>query len=99
MSWSRALIWTVKFDDRARKELRKLDQTVQHSILQYLRVRIATKEDPRRFGKQLSKDMSGLWRYRIDNFRVICTMKDDRLIVLVLRVGHRSTVYKKSLNH
>jgi mRNA interferase RelE/StbE len=96
-SWSRTLIWTIKFDDRARKELRKLDQTTQHSILKYLRERIATKDDPRRFGKQLSADMSGLWRYRIGDYRVICTIQDECLFVLVLRVGHRGKVYTKGI--
>ena len=59
------MIWKVEFDERARKELRKLDPQAQANILSYLRTRIATHEDPRRFGDPLRKNMSGFWKYRI----------------------------------
>lgn len=87
------MTWTVEWDDRARKELRKLDHLAQREILGYLRDRIATDEDPRRFGKQLLRDMKGLWRYRIGNYRLICSIEDLRLVVLVVKAGHRSKVY------
>lgn len=88
------MTWTVEFDDAAAKELRKLDRQAQQEILRYLRERIATDEDPRRFGKPLSRDMAGLWRYRVRNYRMICQIEDDKLIVLVLRVGHRKGIYE-----
>jgi len=56
------LIWIVEFDDAATKELRKLDRQAQQEILRYFRKRIATDEDPRRFGKSLPRDLTGLWR-------------------------------------
>ncbi len=88
------MTWTVEFDDAAAKELRKLDKQTQSEILRYLRERIATDEDPRRFGKPLSRELTGLWRYRVRNYRMICTIEDDKLIVLVLRVGHRKDIYE-----
>lgn len=54
------MIWKVEFDDAAVKELRKLDYPIQQEILRYFRERIATEEDPRRFGKQLTHNLSGL---------------------------------------
>jgi mRNA interferase RelE/StbE len=87
------LIWKVEWDDRARKELRKLDTQVQRDILQYLRKRIATKENPKRFGKGLMYDKYGLWRYRIRDYRIICRIYEDELIVLIIKVGHRKNVY------
>lgn len=87
------MTWSVEFDDAAAKELRKLDRQIQKDILRYLRERIATNEDPRRFGKPLSGDMVGLWRYRVRNYRMICNIQDDKLIVLVLRVNHRKSIY------
>jgi len=83
------LTWIVKWDDRARKELRKLDKSLQKEVLAYLRERIAVNSDPRRFGKPLSYDKRGLWRYRIQNARVICRIEDDTLFVLVVRIGYR----------
>jgi len=86
--------WIVEFDDAARKELRKLDRQSQQDILRYLRERIATDEDPRRFGKSLSRELAGLWRYRIQNYRIVCNIEDQKLTVLVIRVGHRKDVYE-----
>jgi mRNA interferase RelE/StbE len=88
------MTWKVEFDDAARKELRKLDRQAQQTILRYLRERIATDDDPRRFGKALARELAGLWRYRIQNYRLICHIEDQTLIVLVLRVGHRKDVYE-----
>lgn len=87
------MTWTVEFDDRAAKDLRKLDRQAQRDILRYLRERIATDEDPRRFGRPLSGNFAGLWRYRIRDYRLICNIEDDRLVVLVLHAGHRRDVY------
>ena len=88
------MTWTVEFDDAAAKELRKLDRQAQIDILHYFRERIATDEDPRRFGKPLSGDLAGLWRYRMRDYRMICNIEDDKLIVLVVRVAHRKDVYE-----
>jgi len=88
------LTWSVEFDDAAAKELRRLDRQAQHLILSYFRERIATREDPRRFGKPLSGDLAGLWSCRVRNYRMICIVEDDKLVVLVLRVGHRKDAYK-----
>jgi mRNA interferase RelE/StbE len=62
-------------------------------ILRYLRQRIATEEDPRRFGKALTGDLAGLWRYRIGDHRLIAAFEEDRLTVVVPRLGHRRKVY------
>lgn len=87
------MTWSVEFDDAAAKELRKLDRQAQQEILRYFRERVATEEDPRRFGKPLSRDLAGFWRYRVRNYRMICSIEDSRLINLVLRVGHRKDIY------
>ena len=68
-------MWRVELEDAAAKELRKLDRQVQQDILQYLRSRIATEEDPRRFGKPLTRELAGLWRYRVRDYRIICNKK------------------------
>jgi mRNA interferase RelE/StbE len=87
------LDWTIEFDERAIKELKKLGHEARRKVVGYLEKRIAGKENPRRFGKALSGDKAGLWRYRVDDYRVICRIEDQTMIVLVVRVGHRSEVY------
>lgn len=86
--------WTVEFDDRARRELRKLGVATQQTILRYLRERIAGAEDPRQFGKPLRKNLAGLWRYRVGDYRLICRIEENRLLVFVIKVGHRREVYE-----
>ena len=88
------MIWKIEWDDRARRELRRLDPSVQRDILAFMRQRIAVDDDPRRYGKRLRQEMHGLWRYRVGNHRIICRIEEDRVVVLVVKVGHRKKVYK-----
>jgi mRNA interferase RelE/StbE len=88
-----ATAWRVEFDRDAARELRKLGKPAQREVLRYLRKRIATTDDPRRFGKAMTKDFKGLWRYRVGAYRMVARIDEDRFLVLVLTVGHRREVY------
>ena len=88
------MTWNIEWDDRARKELRKLDSPVQKEILNYLRLRVIESNNPRVFGQGLSGNKAGLWRYRMGNYRIICRIEDDIFVVLVIGVGHRREVYE-----
>ena len=90
---SRGPVWRVEFDRDAARDLRKLGKPAQHEILRYLRTRIATAEDPRRFGRALTRDLKGLWRYRVGDYRIVAKIEDDCFIVLVVTIGHRREVY------
>lgn len=85
--------WSYSFDERALRELQKLDRQAQRDIVAYLDKRIAGPGDPRRFGKPLRPELAGLWRYRVRDYRLICQIQDQRLLVLVVSVGHRKNVY------
>ena len=85
--------WAYSFDERALRELQKLDRQAQRDILAYLDKRVAGTEDPRRFGKPLRATLTGLWRYRVRDYRLICQIQDQQLLVLVVSVGHRKDVY------
>ena len=87
------MAWTIEYDYRALKDLKKLDRTIQQEILDYMDTRVATAEHPRRFGKPLRASKLGLWRYRVRDYRIICEFQENRLVVLVVAVGHRSTIY------
>jgi mRNA interferase RelE/StbE len=86
--------WRVEFDPDGLEDLRRLDRSVQRSVLKYVRERLATPEDPRRFGKPLSGGLKNLWRYRVGDFRLVCDIREDQLAVLILRIGHRRNVYE-----
>jgi len=86
--------WTINWSDDARKQLRKLDKKLQLQIQKYLSERVATANHPHDFGKPLRHDKYGLWRYRVNDARVVCQIHDKELLILVLRVGHRKNVYE-----
>lgn len=88
------MTWTVEWDARARRELWRLDHSAQREILRFFRERIMTDEDPRRFGRPLRHELRGLWRYCVGTYRMASRIEDDRVVVLVLAVGHRSTLYR-----
>jgi len=85
--------WTIEFDASAQKALRKIDRVWQQRIVAHLE-EIATLPDPRSRGKALSGNMSGLWRYRVGDYRLVCQLHDDVLIVRVVKIGHRRNVYE-----
>jgi mRNA interferase RelE/StbE len=87
------LTWLIKFDQRATKELKKLDQVAQKRIIAYLKKQVAVQNNPRLFGKSLTGDKQGLWRYRVGDYRIICDLLDEEVTVLVIKVGHRQSVY------
>jgi mRNA interferase RelE/StbE len=89
------LAWTIEFDKRAQRDLAKLDKQVQREIQRYLDYRIAPSDDPKSFGHALVNDLSGVWRYRVRDYRILCRIEAERLVVLVIEIGHRSTVYKR----
>lgn len=88
------MVWQVNWEVRASRELLKLDKPTQREILRYLDERVAAKKDPRTFGSALTGDLSGLWRYRVQDYRIVCRITDEKLIVLVIHVGHRRQIYK-----
>jgi mRNA interferase RelE/StbE len=88
------VLWVYRFDDRALKELRRLDSKAQEQILRYCEKRLVGKIAPRGFGHSLTGQFRGLWGYRVGDHRLICDIKDGELIILVLAVGHQSEIYR-----
>ena len=87
------MVWRIEVTDTAKKQLAKLDRQVQLEIVRYLREKIATEEDPRRHGGPLRRELLVRWKYRVGAYRLICDIQDEKILVLVLMVGHRSKVY------
>lgn len=86
-------MWKIEYDEKAVRELLKLDRQAAQRIKKYLDERIATDDDPRRFGEGLTENLAGLWKYRIGDFRVIAEIQDKKIVVLIIRIGHRRKVY------
>jgi mRNA interferase RelE/StbE len=90
------LAWSVEFDAGAAKELRKLDPAVARHIVVFLRKRVAVLDDVRSTGEALRGDTRGeFWKYRLGDYRIVARIVDQRLVVIVVRIGHRREVYRK----
>lgn len=88
------MAWTIKLSDDAKRDLKKLDKPVQKRIAEFLTSRLQTFDNPRMIGKALQGNLSGLWRYRVGDFRLICRIEDNELLILVIEIGHRKDVYQ-----
>ena len=82
------MVWKIEFASKVKKQMSKLDKSDARKVLDYLKERVASQENPRVFGKELKGNLAGLWRYRVGNYRIICEIQDEKLVVLVVRVGH-----------
>lgn len=83
----------VIFDKKSEKQLGKLDSVTQKRIKKYV-LELETLENPRDKGTALVGNLSGLWRYRVGDYRLICHINDNELIILCLEITHRSEAYK-----
>lgn len=88
------MAWTIEYDEGAVRELKKLDPQIQREILDYMEKRIAKADNPRDFGKPLRHSKFGLWRYSLRDYRIICQLREAKLVVLVVAIGHRSAIYE-----
>lgn len=87
--------WTIEFTDAARKDIKKLGHAEAKRIRNFLRDRVAASSNPRQLGTALTgSQLGGLWRYRVGDYRIICELQDNRLVVLVIEIGHRREVYR-----
>lgn len=89
------MAWKIKIDKNAEKELSKLDKQVSIRILKFLRDRLSKLDNPRLLGEALvGTKLGNFWKYRVGDYRLICTIKDELLIVNVVKIGNRREVYK-----
>ena len=84
----------VEVSEAVRKTLRKMDPGVRTMIVKWLRKNLEGCSNARVHGKALTGNLSGLWRYRIGNYRVIADIQDEKLVIFALEVGHRREIYE-----
>lgn len=90
------MAWNVELSESADRDLGKLDPQARNRILRFLHERVARLDDPRSLGQALRGSRLGeFWRYRVGDYRLMSKIEDDRLVVLVLRVGHRKEIYHR----
>ena len=85
--------YRVEVSERFKKEFRKLDKYTQKMLRAWINKNLVDCMNPRQHGKGLTANRSGQWRYRIGDYRLICEINDNELIILALSVGHRREIY------
>jgi mRNA interferase RelE/StbE len=90
------LAWRIEFDDAAKKDLAKLDKQLARRIMAFLRERVAVLDDPRSIGEALKGSKLGdFWKYRVGDYRIISSIEDGALCILVVKIGNRREVYRQ----
>ncbi len=85
--------YTVETTPRFDREFKRLDKYTRLMIKAWIEKNLIGCENPRIHGKGLTSNRSGQWRYRIGDYRLICIIEDNRLVITALSVGHRREVY------
>lgn len=85
--------YTVEYTSRAIKSMKKLDRSVLVMIKAWIEKNLVDTDDPRRHGKGLTSNRSGQWRYRVGDYRILAEIQEDKLVILIVEVGHRRDIY------
>lgn len=90
------MAWRIELDPAAVRELDKIDPQIARRILAFLHGRVAELDDPRSIGEALKGSKLGeFWKYRVGDWRIIASIEDDALRILVVRIGNRREVYRQ----
>ncbi len=90
------MAWRIEINDKAKKDLAAIDKAVAKRIMAFLRERLAHLDDPRSIGEALKGSKLGeFWKYRVGDYRIISTIEDGALLILVMRIGNRKEVYRQ----
>ena len=89
------MAYHVEFTKSALRDIKKLDKGTSALILGWIRKNLEGCSDPRIHGKGLTANRSGQWRYRVGDYRIIADIDDSRIVVVVVRIGHRRDIYDR----
>lgn len=87
------MLYRVEYTPRAVRQLKKMDPHTRKLVFAWIDKNLQHCEDPRQHGKALAANRSGQWRYRIGDYRVLANIQDDKILILILEIGHRRSIY------
>ena len=87
--------YTVEYSSNARKFIKKLDQYTKALLKNWINKNLEGCTNPFQHGKPLTADKKGLWRYRVGDYRLICDVQQDKVIIIIVEIGHRRNIYKR----
>ena len=86
-------MYQVEYLPSVFKTLEKMDKYTKRILVEWIDKNLVSTDNPRKQGKPLSANRKGQWRYRVGDYRIIVKIEDDRLVILVISIGHRREVY------
>ena len=86
-----SLRYEVILSPKAEKQLDALPKPIQRRIAEAAE---GLETNPRPHGVKKLEGADNLWRIRVGDYRLVYTIEDDRLIVLVVKIGHRREIYR-----
>ena len=89
------MAWTVKFSTRAVKSLKRIDRPNQELILKFMTEKVVKHSDPVSLAKKLSGNLGDFYRFRLGDYRIVCDVQNQELIILILQIGHRQNIYQR----
>ncbi len=87
--------YTVEYSSNARKFIKKLDKYTKALLKNWINKNLEGCTNPFQHGKPLTADKKGLWRYRVGDYRLICDVRQDKVIIIIVEIGHRRDIYKR----
>lgn len=87
------MAWRIELTPEAVRDLSRLGKPEAERIRDFLRDRVALSDDPRPLGRKLKGRLREFWRFRVGDYRILARLENDRLLILVVRIGHRSRIY------
>ena len=85
--------YSVEYTEQARKALKKMDRQASKLITAWIERKLINCKNPRLYGKSLTGNRSGQWRYRVGKYRLLADIQDDRIVILIIEIGHRKDIY------
>jgi mRNA interferase RelE/StbE len=89
------LAWTIEYTAKALRALRKIDINTQQRIVDFMDHRVAVHPEPLTLAKPMQGEFAGKWRYRVGDYRLICSIEDQKMVIQVIELGHRRSVYER----
>jgi len=86
--------WRVRFEKNAQKDLAQIGAADRQRIARFIRDRLVDSDNPRDVGEPLAGPLKGYWKYRVGNYRIIASIEDAVVTVVVVLIGNRREVYR-----
>ena len=89
------MVWAINVDDKTFKDLQKLDKPIAERIINFIENRLAVADNPRSLGAALqSSDLGDFWKYRVGDYRIIASIDDVQVTILIVKIGNKKEVYR-----